>query len=294
MKIIKIFQSHFNFFHLIGQSLIIRNENHFEITKFKKLIEFIPGLIVLMVHFTSIFLEILNHYVRGNESYESTSATMFIIRMFTLAITQLIVFIHIFRSPKENYRILESFDRLAWYLQKRMNMIVSYDKFKKRYSKRLLIIVCGYSVSLILKMVASLILRIKFFDSHTVLMIIRALLPPAVKIHALFYIDFLNWLLQIGNDYIEMNLNDIPFERYMEMRDTRKNTDILRHCKYIHFKLWKSRQIIEHHFGWLLISILIYAFVEILFSLFYIFLLAYWSEKWSLLGEYVKKINILL
>lgn len=288
MNIIKIFQIYFKFFHLMGQSLVIKNRHGTERrTTIGKLIEYIPGFVWLVIHLTGIFLEILYHYVWGLESSEKALASMYLFRMTALGVNHLILFLQIISHPEEIFRCLNSFDRCEWYLQKRLNVIVSLDTFKMRYLRHVIIIVCSHLLPFIVRSVVRWFRYQSFqLGTHTYLSIVLTFFSPAVKVYALFFIDLFNWLVRMAIKFIEMHLNDIPLEQNVAIVDEEKYINILRHCKYIHFKLWKSMKIIERQFGWLLISICLSTFVEVLFSSFWIFLLAHHSHKSGLLREY--------
>lgn len=113
---------------------------------------------------------------------------------------------------------------------------------------------------------------------------VRSIFHACGKIHALFYIELFNWLFQIGTNLIEAHLDKGQIMILDKNED--EYTHILRHCKYIHFKLWKAMRQIERYFGWFLISIILYSFIDILYSLCWLFVLCYEQRKPSLLGEY--------
>lgn len=284
MKIIKIFRRYFDFFHLIGQSLMIQNRNNVEHIKLKKLIEFMPSITLLAIHLIMVYFETCYHIVSGNDFTDKTSAIIYCCRMIALFLTQLIVVIQIIRFPNEIYQILSAFDQLAWYFQRRLNVIISFDQFKQYYLKRLKIIISCYVLAMILKTIVSLVIK-GAFEIHSIIPIVSATFSSFVTIYALFFVDLFNWLFGKGIESIEMHLNDMTFERPFEIQNDKIQTDVLRHSKYIFYKLWRLMKIIERHFGWILFTINIYTVIEILFSLFSTFVAAYHMQESNVIGK---------
>lgn len=282
MKIITVFQNHLNIFHWIGQSLIIRNQ--MENSKFKRFLEYVPVVFVLLFYFLSVYVEMLNHYEGKGNVTEKAALIIYIIRMTTLISTQLIVIIQIIRNPEESYAILRILNRLYMFMKNRMNVKLSFHEYKRRYLLRSIIIVGIYVLSMILKKMAKT-LSPEWPKVYGILIAVRCIFHACGKIHVLFYIELFNWLSQRGTKFIETQLNKGQFMIYGN-RDEDEYTHILRHCKYVHFKLWKSMRHIEHYFGWFLISIFLYSFIDILYSLCWLFVLCYEQSKPSLLGEY--------
>lgn len=283
MKIITVFQNHLNIFHWIGQSLIIRNQT--EHSKFKRFLEYVPVVFVLLFHLVSVYIEIVNHYEgRGNVT-EKTALTIYFIRMTTLVSTQLIVIIQIVKNPEGNRAILGILNRLCIFMKNRMDVTLSFHEFKRRYLLRSLIIVGGYLLSIILKRLAKAVLletpKISGFLTP-----VRSIFHACGKIHALFYIELFNWIFQIGTKFIEAQLENGQSDIQILIGNEDEHTHILRHCKYVHFKLWKTMRHIERYFGWFLISIFLYSFIDILYSLCWLFVLCYEQTEPSLLGEY--------
>lgn len=102
------------------------------------------------------------------------------------------------------------------------------------------------------------------------------------KAHVLFYVDLLLWCYKLNADQIK--LSDICYTFDTDPADHSVKSKIkptinvdeyinnMRHCKYVHFKLWKISNLINSYFGWELMVGLLDSFIEGMLAAFWTFL----------------------
>lgn len=273
MRIIRVFQNHLRIFHLVGQSLIIRNQN--ERSKCQYFIEYVPVVFVLLFHLLSVSIEVSQYYQNSGDITEKTALTIYFIRMTTLVSTQLIVIIQIIKHPKGIRHILEIVNRLCFFMKNRMDVMLSFHKFKKQYLRRSIVVVGVHFLASFLKIII-VIGSCERFKMYQFISPVRSIFHACGKIHVLFYIEMFNWLFQIGINFIDAKLNEAEYGPSMILIGNEDEyTDILKLCKYVFFKLWDAMRHIEHYFGWFLISICLYSFIDILYSICWLFVICY-------------------
>lgn len=275
MRIIRAFQNHLRIFHLVGQSLIFRNQSQNERSIFQRFIEYVPVVFVLWFHLLSVYIEVSHHYEGTGDITEKTALTIYFIRMTALVSTQLIVIIQMIKNPNGIRHILEIVNRLCFFMKNRMDVMLSFHKFKKRYLRRSLVVAGVHLFASLLKIfiVIGSSNPLKMYQFIT---LVRSIFHACGKIHVLFYIELFNWLFQIGINFIDTQFEKAQSGSFMILiGDEDKFTDILKLCKYVFFKLWKTMRHIEHYFGWFLISICLYSFIDILCSLCWLFVICY-------------------
>lgn len=160
--------------------------------------------------------------------------------------------------------LLTSFDQMIGYFKNRLRVPIGFDEFKRNYLRKLFLTISLYLATIFVKTTLNFMKsKLEAIQSHTFLMLSLALFMPSIKLHALFYIDLTNWFYKMTIDFISEDIRSDEVEKCI---------DILRHCKYVHFKLWKILRLINSYFGLLFIAICIVDFIEILYASVWIFL----------------------
>lgn len=272
MKIIRAFQNYLRIFHLVGQSLIIQNQN--ERSKCQCFMQYVPVVFVLLFHLLSVYIEVSHHYQGTGDITEKTTLTIYFIRMTTLVSTQLIVIIQMIKNPEGIRHILEIVNRLCLFMKNRMDVMLSFHKFKKQYLRRSIVVVGVHVLASLLKIIViGSSTRLKMYQYITP---VRSIFHACGKVHVLFYIELFNWLFQIGMNFIDAQFNEEQHGPLVILiGDEDEYTNLLKYCKYVYFKLWNTLRHIEHYFGWFLISICLYSFIDILYSLCWLFVICY-------------------
>lgn len=274
MKVINTFQSYLNFFFIFGQSTRIQCKKPVSCPKLKRFIELIPANFVFLFHMYASYDEIEHHYDIHYKFYEKTSSAVFYIAILVAVFAHFSVIFQIMLHAQQCYRIWQSFEQVINYLKCRLGIKITFDKFKKKYLRKVLLIISIYLTSFAVKGFLNHISTEKW-SSHTFLMFIHMFFMPFIKIHVIFYIDLINWFFQTTIDFISAEIRKASInycESYGIVENVEKYIDILRHCKYLHFKQWKALKLINLYFGWIFIVICLVDFLQILYALIWFFL----------------------
>lgn len=220
------------------------------------------------------------HYRQLSMLYEKESGTVFcLIQCFSLLVAITSVVNTVFYN-NEILALIHSFDRVIAYLQRASNQRITEHvfKFKRNYVRKCKVIFIIWAFYMSVFVVTSSLRkgRAMRIDVLTCIMNFYKILA---KVHILFYVDLMLWCYELNMKQIIV-MDDFTFvaattgkrNRLSQKINVKEFINHLRHCKYIHFKLWKISNLINSHFGWMIMVLLLISITEGLLALFWIFL----------------------
>lgn len=278
MKISNSFRKYLLVFFLLGQNswnILTGRCGRFRI------IRMIPAIIYLAVS-TVITYPTIEHFRKLSLSNARTGGNImcFVYSLsFFLPIISVINAIFYNREMSQLIRIL---DRTVKYLQysSGKSLFAELCKFKRAYLKKCAIIFTACTFQLITKCMTDPLKFARPMHINVFTCLIH-FYQNLSKAHILFYIDLLLWCHELNSDQIALNdsyiLNADPSDRSVQNElkpiiNVDEFIKKMRHCKYVHLKLFKISKLINSHFGWLMIILLLNSFVDCLMAIFWLFL----------------------
>lgn len=279
MNLKKCFRKYFLIFFLFGQSswnISVVERGRFRINRM------IPAVIYLIASI-SLTYPSFAHFRDLSLMLATTGGTIIcFVHFSSLLLTVISVFNTIFYD-RENSQLIEIFDRNIKHLQysSRKRFTANFYNFKRVYGQKCAIIFTLCVFQLITKVSTKPLI----FDRPMRINIFTCIMnfyKNLAKVHVLFYIDLLLWCYKLNADQIELNENlynvDVdPSDNSIKTKikpllNVDEYINKLRHCKYVHFKLWKISKLINSHFGWMMIINLLNSFLEGSLAAFWTFL----------------------
>lgn len=274
MKITKNFRKYFLIFFLLGQSswnVSVGGCRYFRISRI------IPAIIYLIVSITCTYPTLAPFW-----SFQAGEAITCFVHFLSLLLTLTTVISAIFYERKI-LQLIAIFDRTVQHLQysSRKSFTANSFNFKRAFDKKCAIMFVICVLQLITKMLTTP-LRFSRTMPINIFYSIMTFYKILAKVHVLFYIDLLLWCYKLNADQIQLNDNHYTFD--IDPTDHRIKNKIkptinvdeyinnLRHCKYIHFKLWNISNLINSHFGWEIIVGLLDSFIAGFLAAFWTFL----------------------
>lgn len=162
-------------------------------------------------------------------------------------------------------RQLDSFFRIKFHHH------IGYDTFKRNYLRKLAIYSTAFTQSLAIHVWNSFNNRVNSTEwQHKYLKLIEGM----TILHIIFYIDVLAMFVAELNGVIRCEwsrkLHDVKYKDRNStkhtLRDTKRILDQFKFYKFIHFEIWTAVQHVNAFFGWILLVILVQAFVDIIYS----------------------------
>lgn len=253
MKLKKCFRKYFLIFFLFGQSSW--NISVFECGRFR-INRMIPAVLYLIASI-SLTYPSFAHFRNLSLMFVTTGGTIIcVVHLSSLFLTVISVFNTIFYD-REISQIIEIFDRTIKHLQysSRKSFTADFYSFKRVYGQK-----CAIIFTLcVLQLIAKVSTKPLIFDRpmRIIFTCTMNFYKNLAKVHVLFYIDLLLWCYKLNADQIELNENLYNFD--VDPSDHSIRTKIkplinvdeyinkLRHCKYVHFKLWKISKLRPFH-----------------------------------------------
>lgn len=272
MNITKTFKNYFFLFFLFGQSSCIAIAWRCSRSRTTRIIPAIVYFFATITFAVPIFM----NFRPFSLLYEKESGAVFcLIQCLSLLIAITSVVNTVFYN-NEILTLIHSFDRIITYLQHASNerMADNVLKFKRAYAQKFKVIFMIWAIHMTVFVVTSSLRKGRALRCDVLTCIVNFYTVLA-KVHILFYVDLMLWCYELNTKQIIVNDNYTFAKRGVRVErtlDVKEFTNRLRHCKYVHFKLWKISNMINSHFGGTLTILLVISFTEGLLALFWSFL----------------------
>lgn len=279
MKIKKCFRKYFLIFFWFGQSSWNIGAVECDRSRFNRMI---PAVIYLIASISFTYPSIA-HCRELSLMQATTGVTIICLVHFSSLVLTVISVINTIFYNQEIYEIIEIFDRTMKHLQysSGKRFTANFYNFKRAYGKKCAIIFTLCVLQLITK-VSTKPLEIDRPMRINIFTCIMNFYKNLAKVHVLFYIDLMLWCYELNSDQIELNESNYTFDvdptnhsiktKIKPSINVDEYINKLRHCKYIHFKLWKISKLINSHFGWMMIINLLNSFIEGSLAAFWTFM----------------------
>lgn len=296
MKISSSFKEYFLVFFLCGQSSWIISFGRCGRVRF---IRIIPTIVYFIATAMSTF-STLDHFRKLSSGRAKTDGTIVCFVYFLSFLFSIVSVINVFFFYREMSLLIQIFDQTVNHLQHSSgkSFLAESCEFKCVYLKKCALIFTIFAFQLITKVVTQP-LRFGRPMYINVLICVINFYQNVAKVHILLYIDLLLWCYKLNAD--EIKLKDQHYNLDVGFTDGRlKNQlkfvinvneyiDKLRHCKYVHFKLWKISKLVNSHFGGRMLILLLSSFIDGLMASFWLFLHLREANFRNLIRQYKRK-----
>lgn len=269
MKLLKSLQRHLLIFYLLGQGAMV-HQNHtlkpMQNCCHKSYVEYIPSAVYLLI---TIFITIIAIFTHHSYSlyYERTATRVtYLIILGSILINCTVIFQVIFFRSK-TVILLEKCEAIVHYFRAKQKIKVSFEAFKRTYVLKTCTIFIFYLLTVLIKVNVG---SRKISRSVQLCTLFMSFFKNLTNIHVLWYIELLNTLLGIMNG--QVSFADVDLDDGYIVSNDYKFVDNLRHCKYIHFKLFEILQLMNAHFGWIMVTICLVNFIDASYAAFWIFI----------------------
>lgn len=268
MKLVKSIQSHLLIFYFVGQgSLVYSKGDERATSSFKKsCIRCIPATLSLIVNIYVAIEAVIKQHAYALYYNRTVSVVTYLVIIGAI-LTNVAVISQVICHRNDLNRLLHKSDTILDYLKNKLKLNVSLDAFKRQYLQKVSIIYTIYLVTVFIKISIGSTKISRGVQICTLLMQSSKILS---SVHVLFYIELYNNFLGLieNQAYIDENIVINGFSFFNQP----KSIEMLKHWKFIHFKLWEILQLINLRFGWILIMICLVHFIDASYAVFWVFL----------------------
>lgn len=256
-------------------------QNPFPTTKFgskNKFLWFLSKLPVLILICISLYVTV---YSFANDRYVTlTNHAREIIHVLLIisstATNLTIAYQCLFLCPTWS-DLQESFLRLETEFQDSLpNRNVQYEKFRKHFIIKCLVMLFFYLMSII-SMVMSHLTTGKVVTSY---MVILNALNDLSAFQTIFYVDLSKYFMKTISQ--TLRYDDVSRDRLTEKPNEAK---FIKSIKKLHLSIWKSVDRINEYFGLFLLGFIVQQFLMISYDIYWIFLNKFNVGFWLGLGE---------
>lgn len=183
-----------------------------------------------------------------------------------------LVFLEFFTMPNGVRKLNSAYKDAIDYLERKLYVKIDYKPFERTFQWRLRFVLLVFLVILVMKILFNSYVGI---ESDEIAQFFIYYLKEFALLHILFHIEFVNFLLQTINtefnpchkqcEYVVKPIQPKTIELLLAMR----------HCKYIHFRVWKIFRILNIRFGWILVALLLAILLDISYSSYWLWVFLY-------------------
>lgn len=193
------------------------------------------------------------------------------IRIFSIFV-QCVVYKSVLIDVIRTFRSLERFFAIH------LSHLISYRKFQRQFRNKVITVVIAYLPQFIMFVEKESIHKMTSVGPQAKCLQIFKII---YMLYNIFYIDLLNFYFSelnlmirkdIANDVYRSNTNYNSVTISNQSPNSLFIREKLRHYKTVHFNLWETGQRISCYFGWSLIVMIIYVFVEFVYAAYFIIL----------------------
>lgn len=233
---------------------------------------YICGLLCVLLSISCAFL--LNSFFSRN-SFELNRTDLFISNMFILSqfARAILVLLQCICYRKTYYNIIDTFNKLELFFANQLHHQIQFSILKEGAATKMTIAAIAFAQLLTIEIVSCFIYP--KFNQITVQIKLLQMITTFTFVHLIFFIDVLCFYLEqlrlviVRDTNNDRSLDSIGYHKYSNkcvfIRTQLKN------YKSVHFCLWEVGQRINIFFGWSMISILLQAFVDFLYSSYWLF-----------------------
>lgn len=266
MKLVKSIQNHLFVFYLLGQGTLAYRDKDMKNVRKKCYIDCIPACLFLIISVYVAAIAIAKQHAYSIYYDRTASVVTYFIILGAILTNVSVIFQTIFY--RHNLKILlQKNHMILEYLKNKIKLNISLDLFKRKYLQKACIIYIFYFLTVLIKMYVD---SRKISRSVQLCTLFMNGLKILTSIHVLFYIELFNIFLRLMHQQIF--IDDDRFTDGFSFFNERKFAESLRHCKYVHFKLWEISRLINKCFGWILIMICLVNFIDASYAAFWVFL----------------------
>lgn len=264
---LKQFQRYFVVFYLLGQNLIVMHPNYQKKNSLKyQFIVYFPTAFFLTLFFilTPVIVIQQQTFQLFNSNSDAFMNYVFILMGNLL---NAIIFVQIITATDGLYNLIDKLNLLLKYLHERLKLNVSLRDFANAYVKKVFLL---FSIIFLTIVVKSFISSRRSTQLHQWCQLTFIAYKNLVIVHLMFYIDLMHFLYKMYNNYMDVMCYDI-LTNVMHSNGNHY-LSVLKHCKYVHYKMWKIVNMINNYFGWILLLIIVVNFIDICYATYWIFI----------------------
>lgn len=217
-----------------------------------------PGTLLLLVTITCIG----GHLVIEDYCQRQLTLVNYIKLIVTLCIATL-VFTEYYLVPNGVRKLHRAYGDVIAYVEQKIYVQMPYDNFKCTFQRKWQLILAVFVAILVLKMI---FVTYADIDSAEIAQLFVNNLKQFALMHILFHIEFVQFLMRT----INAELKPMSMLNVAHQPTTIELLFTLRHCKHIHYRIWRVFRIVNVRFGWILIALLLAALLDISYA-------SYWA-----------------
>lgn len=249
-------------FYLLGQ-----NSYNLRASKFSVWLQHIPNILSLLTAIVGICWHLLKE-----RSLHRPVTIVSYIKLIVAVSVNAMVFLEFFVMPNGVRKLNFAYKDAIDYLERKLHVKIDYMPFKRSFRCKVRIVLLVFLLVLGIKILFNSYVGI---ESDEIAQFFIYYLKEFALMHILFHIDFVNFLMET----INREFNPLPNQcEYVVKPIQPKTIELLlalRHCKYIHFRVWEIFRILNIRFGWVLVALLLAILLDISYSSYWLWVFLY-------------------
>lgn len=272
-------------FYLFGQSPAYIQLKTFHPNKFVTHILTILFLILFL-----ILLPIIAMFQHdSSNSYSLTNHFVNLLFLFTIFLCSIVVCVTALCLPNHMQSLAIKFEFIIHYLAEQLQIYFKLKQFIQIYYFKCALIFFSWLLVIIIKTkIATNIIPIKLFTAWSFLLLMKTI----TVMHILFFIDLLHCSYKALNSHCESISCGILVKTAYSTNIT--YVSVLRHYKYMHFKLWACGNIINQYFGWILLILFVISCLEVTYALYWVFVYTAEGQRLRTIRKYFVLFHLLV
>lgn len=251
-------------FYIFGQNTCIpiypSNKN------FNIFIRYVPQAVTVLLT-VLCFCGMYNDINKRSIMSYSNRGTMFAFISLTNTITpNIFAMCESFRLPESTRYLMSMFISISNSMERKFNTTIRMERFLNKFRIKIIKLVIFYSIA------SAYLVTISLHSSYYSIQLNAAMnfFKIVVVAHICFYIEFISFFLESIKKVLDNTVKD-DYVLRLSVAHINETVKILRYIKYFHYKIHGCCGIINKHFGWIIIAIVLESASSLIRSGFYIF-----------------------
>lgn len=260
----KVFSTVFKFFYFFGQDTVLVKMSDASIEK--GIFIYLPSFffIIVFVILTPITVSLQIEYKIFLAPSRAVMNCTFLTAIFSCSVT---AYFQTFCAPKHLQRLLSKLNIILVHLRRQLQLDFKFPEFQRKFCIKCVCLFLSWFITFVVRMtITNQTVAYKLFFCWS----FASFMKNVTNMHAVFFIDLLHCTYKTLNSHCDA----MPYDIFTRIISPNRNTyiGILRHYKYVHYKLSRSASIINEYFGWILCILCIVDFLEASYSVYFMFL----------------------
>lgn len=254
-------------FYLLGQNSFNPRINRDKY--YNKLINVAPSIISILSSFSASIMGIIYRY-NYEGFYEQTDSVVTYVLLLLHFATNCVTMLQALFHASDMQLLFEKFENVQQQSRHHLHYEISFDNFDKGYRRKAGIVVTVFCASVLIRF---------YFQSaktHIVVQTAQMLLLGFTltdNLHSLFYIHLLMFFKSSLTGCVRNFANQSMLTHNVAPSNGQSIiTSNLRYVKRIHYLLFNISLTVNKCFGWGLVALMILNFVEVAYTLYWVFL----------------------